>query len=185
MYHWFRIWFRLMRMRRGSDALPVLFVPSVELWWIRRGDRMRHSISEPISGPHEGLTASFSVVPIEEIPAPEPSDAASALRPVVLVVDDEPAIADELTDTLAQSGYAAMAAYDAETALETALLVPPDLAVIDARLLESSGIDLATSLREKLPECKIVLISGDTGSSELLATVNAAHLELRSGSEIK
>jgi len=132
---------------------------------------MRQPTSEPSLTSLEGLATSFPIVPVEEIPASDPSDAASALRPMVLVVDDKPAIADELTENLDRSGYAAIAAYDAETALETALLMPPDLALIDAQLSGSSGIDLATCLREKLPDCKIVMFSGDEGESELLNSV--------------
>ena len=93
---------------------------------------------------------------------------------MVLVVDGDPAIADELTESLSRNGYAAIAAYDAETALETALLVPQDLAVIDVRLSGTSGIDLASSLQEKLPDCKIVMFDGDESSSELVASVDAA-----------
>jgi len=135
---------------------------------------MRQPSSDQSSRSHEGLATSFPIIPIEDIPAPEALDAAGALRPLILVVDDEPAIADTLTEILGQNGYAAIAAYDAEGALETALLVPPDLAVIDVGLSGSSGIDLATSLQGKLPDCKIVMIAGDAPSCELLASVNAA-----------
>jgi CheY-like chemotaxis protein len=130
--------------------------------------------SGPKSGPLESLATSFSVVSMEEIPAPQPSDAASTLRPMVLVVESEPEAADELMESLCRNGYAAVAAYDAESALETALLMPPDLAVIDARLAGSSGIELATSLREMLPDCIVVMFDGDARDSELMATVNAA-----------
>jgi ActR/RegA family two-component response regulator len=98
---------------------------------------------------------------------------------MVLVVDSEPAIADELTESLARSGYAAIAAYDEETALETALFMPPDLAVIDVRLSGSSGLKLAAAIQEKLPDCKIVMFEGHDSSSALVASVNAAHVELR------
>jgi CheY-like chemotaxis protein len=127
----------------------------------------------------EGLTTNFRIIPIAEIPAPEPSDAARELRPLVLVVDGGPAVADGLTEILDMNGYAVIGASDAETALETALLIPPDLAVIDARLLGSSGIQLATSLREKLPDCIVLMMEGDAPASELLGSVNAAHVGLR------
>jgi CheY-like chemotaxis protein len=161
-------------MRRGWGAFPVRFVPSAVLSSTKWEDRMRQPTAEPFPKSIEGLKTSFPVVPIKEIPVPDAADAASSLRPMVLVVDDEPAIADELTESLARSGYAAIAAYDAETALETALLMPPDLAVIDARLSGLSGIDLATSLRDTLPDCKIVMYAEYTADSEVLASVNAA-----------
>jgi len=137
---------------------------------------MRQHNAEGVSESRKGLT-SFPTVPIESIPARKASDAASALRPVVLVVDDKPSIADSLTEILDRNGYAAIAVYDAESALETALVVPPDVAVIDAGLPASNGVELAASLRGKLPGCKIVLISGVTEDSELLAKIKIARLE--------
>jgi DNA-binding response OmpR family regulator len=135
---------------------------------------MHQRSSDRIIGTHGDLTTNFLIVPIEEVPAPKPSDAASDQRPMVLVVARKPEVADELTETLNGDGYAAIATYDAETALETALLMPPDLAVIDARLAGSSGIGLAAPLRENLPECRIVMFDGDDSSSEVHASVNAA-----------
>jgi DNA-binding response OmpR family regulator len=76
-----------------------------------------------------------------------------------------------LTESLVRIGYATISAYDAETALETALLIPPDLAVIDAQLPGSSGIDLATYLKEKLPDCIVVMAAENAPKSELLAKV--------------
>ena len=71
----------------------------------------------------------FPVVPIEDIPASVPVNSSKRHRPVVLVVDDESAIADTLSEILTLSGYAAMPVYDAEEALETALLMPPELLI--------------------------------------------------------
>ncbi|MGB6694508.1 MAG: response regulator, partial [Terracidiphilus sp.] len=60
------------------------------------------------------------VVPIDEVPPADKNE----YRPVVLVVDDESAIADTVTEILSRSGYAAMTAYDAYEAIETALITP-------------------------------------------------------------
>ena len=48
----------------------------------------------------------------------------NAPKPIVLVVDDEAVIADTLAVILEQSGFMAMVAYNARTALEMADLVP-------------------------------------------------------------
>lgn len=66
----------------------------------------------------------FPTVPIDEVPASALSASADPYRPVILVVDDEWTIADTLADILKHSGYAAIPAYDAEAALEAALLTP-------------------------------------------------------------
>jgi DNA-binding response OmpR family regulator len=88
-------------------------------------------------------------------------------RPMVLVIDDEPAVADTLVEILNNSGYAAIATYDGEDALETALLMPPELVIADVGLPGLSGIEVATVLRTKLPECKVLLLSGQRGTSGL------------------
>ncbi|MFP5277165.1 MAG: response regulator transcription factor [Acidobacteriota bacterium] len=112
------------------------------------------------------------VVPLHEVPAAD----TSAYRPVVLVVDDESAIADTLTEILSRSGYAATAAYDGTDALETALLTPPELLITDVVLPGMSGIELAITIKRIFPDCKILLFSGQAATTDLLANAkNAGH----------
>lgn len=115
---------------------------------------------------------SSPVVPLHEVPAADTSE----YRPVVLVVDDESAIADTLTEILSRSGYAATAAYDGTDALETALLTPPELLITDVVLPGMSGIELAITIKRIFPDCKILLFSGQAATSDLLANAkNAGH----------
>ena len=97
----------------------------------------------------------------------------SSYRPVILVVDDESVIADTLTEILNRNGYAAMPAYDGEEALESALLMPPELLISDVVLPGMSGIDLAISVKRVFPDCKILLFSGQAVTSDLLASANS------------
>jgi DNA-binding response OmpR family regulator len=106
------------------------------------------------------------VVPIDQVP---PEDK-SAYRPVVLVVDDESAIADTLSEILSRSGYAAMVAYDGNEALETALVTPPELLITDVILPGMSGVELAITMRRIFPECKIILFSGQASTADLLTS---------------
>jgi DNA-binding response OmpR family regulator len=109
---------------------------------------------------------SSPVVSIDQVP---PADT-SAYRPVVLVVDDESAIADTLTEILSRSGYAAIAAYDGNDALENALLTPPELLITDVVLPGMSGIELAITMRRIFPDCKILLFSGQACTADLLTS---------------
>jgi DNA-binding response OmpR family regulator len=90
------------------------------------------------------------------------------------VVDDESAIADTLAEILTRSGYAAMAAYDGQSALETALLMPPEMLITDVVLPGMSGIELAITMKRVFPDCKILLFSGQASTSDLLASANRA-----------
>src|ERR1700734_3096533 len=110
------------------------------------------------------------VVPISTVP---PADT-SAFRPVVLVVDDESAIADTVAEILSRSGYAARTAYDAEEALETALMTPPEMLITDVVLPGMSGIELAIKMRRMFPDCKTLLFSGQAATVDLLANANGA-----------
>lgn len=112
------------------------------------------------------------VVPLDQVPAADTSE----YRPVVLVVDDESAIADTLTEILSRSGYAAMTAYDGTDALETALLTPPELLITDVVLPGMSGIELAITIKRIFPDCKILLFSGQAATIDLLNNAkNAGH----------
>jgi DNA-binding response OmpR family regulator len=117
----------------------------------------------------------FPTVPIAQVPLPVESAEASAYRPIVLVVDDEPAVADTLAEILIRNGYAAMAAYDEESALETAALVPPDLLIADDLLpYQMSGVDLAIAVKSESPDCKIILLSGRQSTANLLSSAKRA-----------
>jgi DNA-binding response OmpR family regulator len=113
-----------------------------------------------------------SVVPIDEVP---PADA-STYKPLILVVDDESVIADTLAAILSRSGFAAMAAYDAEEALEAALITPPEMLITDVILPGMNGIELAITIRRTFPDCKILLFSGQATAADLLTPArNAGH----------
>jgi len=97
-------------------------------------------------------------------------------HPVVLVVDDEEIIADTRVAILASWGYAAMASYDAETALEIARVIPPEILISDVCLAGMNGVDLAIEIRSRVSDCKVILFSGQANSLNLLALArNAGH----------
>jgi DNA-binding response OmpR family regulator len=91
---------------------------------------------------------------------------------VVLVVDDESVITDTLAEILNRSGYTAIPAYDAEEALETALMMPPELLLTDVMLPGMSGIELAVKVKRIFPDCKILLFSGQAATSDMLAVAS-------------
>jgi len=143
-------------------------------WFDKRKDLMNGNPTETVSKSQLSRSTNFPTVPLAEVPRPGTPGDLEATHPVVLVVDDESAIADTLAIILNRSGYAAMAAYDAETALESALLVPPEMLITDVVLPGISGIKLAIALREKIPDCRILLFSGKAATAGLLAQANSA-----------
>ncbi|MGD0627901.1 MAG: response regulator [Terracidiphilus sp.] len=123
------------------------------------------------------MKSHFPVVPIEEVPLSVPTNGSKKHRPVVLVVDDESAIADTLAEILTLSGYAAMPVYDGEEALESALLMPPELLITDVMLPGMSGIELAIAIRRIFPDCKVLLFSGQAATVDLLTSARRTGYE--------
>lgn len=112
-------------------------------------------------------------VPLSQVKA-ERHDSATPFKPVVLVVDDEHIIADTLSAILELSGYVAMAAYGGKSALEIANVIPPDLLITDVMMPGMSGVELAMSLSKLVPDCKVLLFSGQATTVDLVSAARAA-----------
>jgi len=116
------------------------------------------------------------IIPLADLPLSTMHIEESRYHPVVLVVDDEEIIADTRVAILASWGYAAMASYDAESALEIARVIPPEILITDVRLTGMNGVDLAIEIQSRVPDCKVILFSGQADSLNLLALArNAGH----------
>ncbi|HET6216490.1 MAG TPA: response regulator [Acidobacteriaceae bacterium] len=92
----------------------------------------------------------------------------SQAKPKVLVADDERVIADTLAIILNQSGFEATAVYNGEKAVETARTLRPDMLISDVIMTDMNGIDAAITIRTMLPNCKILLFSGQAATADLL-----------------
>lgn len=94
-------------------------------------------------------------------------------KPRVLVVDDERVIADTLAIILNQHGYEASAVYTGTAAVDKAREVTPDLIISDVIMPDMNGIEAAIQIRKFLPDCKILLFSGQAATADLLKTARA------------
>ena len=118
----------------------------------------------------------FEVVPLAEVPKDDTVILPAKGKPVVLVVDDEKVIADTLSMILSRSGFSTMAAYDGFTALELARATPPDLLISDVVMPGMTGVELAITVIQTIPGCKVLLFSGQAATVDLLEKArNAGH----------
>lgn len=88
------------------------------------------------------------------------------------MVDDERAIADTLTAILNQQGYDASAVYSGTEAVEVARQLRPDLIISDVVMPDMDGIESAILIRAFLPDCKILLISGNAATRDLMGVAH-------------
>lgn len=91
----------------------------------------------------------------------------SGEKPRILVADDEKNIADTLKLILTGAGYEVAVAYDGIDAVKKAKEWSPDLLLSDVFMPLLSGIDAAIQVCEHLPECKVLLFSGQSDLQHL------------------
>ncbi len=79
----------------------------------------------------------------------------------VLVVDDDAALAENLAEIVAELDVEVEVAGSSRAALSVADIRPADVALVDVRLPDGSGIDLIPQLAARCRFIKVVLITGD------------------------
>jgi len=89
-------------------------------------------------------------------------------KPRVLIADDEQVIANTLAIILNQSGFEARAVYSGESAIETLDTFQPNMLISDVIMAGMTGIEAAIKIRSRLPQCKILLFSGQAATADLL-----------------
>jgi DNA-binding NtrC family response regulator len=88
--------------------------------------------------------------------------------PHVFVVDDEPIIAFTLAAILKLHGYSVTFFTSPQEVLASAQSRAPDLLISDVTMPGISGIDLAIQMKDRYPQCKMLLFSGQAGSLNLV-----------------
>jgi len=82
-------------------------------------------------------------------------------RPPILVVDDDPALADVMVELLELAGHRGVAVGSAAAALEAARIEVPLLVVLDIKLPDLSGYEALQQLRAQLGErLPVLFVSG-------------------------
>jgi DNA-binding NtrC family response regulator len=102
-------------------------------------------------------------------------DNGSDAAPVVLVVDDEPSVADSMAAILRLTGYAVVTAYSGESALELAIAMRPALLISDVAMPEMNGVELAIAVLANLPDCNVLLFSGHATHNDLASAREAGY----------
>lgn len=119
----------------------------------------------------------FTTVPVNAGPYQALLQAQEPIRPLALVVDDEPVITDTLTAILNGVGFAALSAYNGIAALEMALLMPPQILITDLAMPGLDGLDLAIAVTRKVPDCEVILFSGHASICEMAARTARYHCD--------
>ena len=101
---------------------------------------------------------------------PAPSSAGG--RPRVLVVDDEAAIRDLLSKTLALAEYDVDMAPDGRTALERLRIIAYDLLITDLKMPGVDGLSVIREARRLKADLPVIIITGFSSEASAIEAVN-------------
>jgi two-component system, OmpR family, response regulator len=97
--------------------------------------------------------------------------------PRILCVDDNPDVADSITDLLEILGYEARACYDGPSALAKAEIFVPDICLIDLNMPGMNGDVLAIHLREGGRQLILIAVTAMSDEKSCLR-ISAAGFDL-------
>jgi CheY-like chemotaxis protein len=102
----------------------------------------------------------------------EPVDSAEQVdqnkRTKIMVIDDESLIAETVVEILTQVGFDATAVSDGSAAIEVAKTSKPDIVLSDVIMPGLNGVETGIRIREIVPDCRIILFSGQAATVDLL-----------------
>ena len=82
------------------------------------------------------------------------------MEKVILVADDEPAVALALEEYFRMKGYQVLRAFYGDQALEQIRSNPPSLVVLDLHMPQTDGIGVLQAIREGFPGIRTLVITG-------------------------
>jgi CheY-like chemotaxis protein len=91
----------------------------------------------------------------------------------ILIVDDEPIIADTLVDILQGEGHQAFAVSDGESAIRWTEMLRPNAVITDVIMPGMDGVEVAKRIVQLLPNCRVILFSGQAASTSLVENARA------------
>ena len=91
----------------------------------------------------------------------------------VLVVDDEPVLAELVAMALRYEGWTVSTSGDGASAIASARKEPPDVVVLDVMLPDMSGLDVLRKLREQIPGLPLLLLTAKDSVEDRIAGLTA------------
>ncbi len=89
----------------------------------------------------------------------------------VLIVEDNRALAENIADLFEEEGVTAEVCGTGALALAAVQAEPPDLAILDVRLPDTTGVALVPQLRRLIPNSEVILMTGDASLDTAIAAV--------------
>jgi DNA-binding NtrC family response regulator len=100
-----------------------------------------------------------------------------AKAPRVLVIDDDPGLAEVIELLLSREGYAAERAGSVRQGIERVAASEPDLVITDLKLPDGTGLDVIERIRAERPELPLILITSYSSLESAIAALRAGAVD--------
>jgi two-component system response regulator RegA len=97
----------------------------------------------------------------------------------VLLVEDDPVFRSALARSLRRSGHDVAEAGSVEEAAAVGAQLRPDLAVVDLKLQDGSGVDVIRELARVVPTCRSILLTGHGTIPAAVEAMRAGAVDVR------
>jgi len=91
--------------------------------------------------------------------------------PSLLLVDDDEVFLKRLARAMERRGFQTQIAASVAMGKAMAMARPPAFAVVDLRLDDGNGLDVVEALRQRRPDCRIVVLTGYGAIATAVAAV--------------
>ena len=97
------------------------------------------------------------------------------MKPLILIVDDDPGIRKALEEALAGEGYRTVSAGTGAEAIDILHEDVPQLVFLDLMLVDMSGVQILGVIKEKFPRLPVVILTAyrETDTAVLAMKLNA------------
>jgi two-component system, response regulator RegA len=95
----------------------------------------------------------------------------------LLLVDDDEAFVKRLARAMEKRGFLPETAESVAMGKAIAQTRPPAYAVVDLRLEDGNGLDVVEALRERRPDCRIVVLTGYGAIATAVAAVKVGAID--------
>ena len=95
----------------------------------------------------------------------------------LLLVDDDETFVKRLAKAMEKRGFVPETAESVAAGKAIALARPPAYAVVDLRLEDGNGLDVVETLRERRPDCRIVVLTGYGAIATAVAAVKIGAID--------
>jgi two-component system response regulator RegA len=95
----------------------------------------------------------------------------------LLLIDDDESFVKRLAKAMEKRGFVPETALSVAEGRAKALARPPAYAVVDLRLEDGNGLEVIETLREKRPDCRVVVLTGYGAIATAVAAVKIGAID--------